>query len=427
MKRTLFSVVIIILVAVMTGTAASAASGQQQVTITVTVVDQNDEPIANTQLEAIWNGGSSTAVTKSNGKAFLDVPAGADVEILVSHNDYTRNLPYELTDASAESITIEVAEKAEASITVSDSDGPVEDARVRFWQNGQIIVSKATDTRGVMDSGVIEAGEYRVTVTQPGYYRESVRLTVRNEAQEEIQIEHGTVTVTFNVLDENFNPPKPVAGASITGDEIGSVRTQANGVQQVSIPVNSKVEVTVEKDGFETVTQSIAVKEENTNVEISTRKNPDISFGFLNDRVVVGEQIHVTITDQYGQPVEDSVIYLDGNRMGKTDENGVLLVKLEEPGEHTVYAESGSLSSETHTVTGVVPMEQSDSEATPIDTDDSDEAATNTPAAIQSGMVSLPGIPALHVESTGIGLGIGAALVVVITLFLRLRRPTATE
>lgn len=427
MKRTLFSVVIIILVAMMTGTAASEASGQQQVTITVTVVDQNGNPIANTQLEAVWNGGSSTAVTKSNGKAFLDVPEGADVSIEVDHASYTRNLPYELTDASAESITIDVAEKAEASVTVTDSNGPVEDARVRFWQNGQIIVSKATDTRGVVDSGIIEAGEYRVTVTQPGYYRESVRIDVQDEAHEEVQIEHGTVTVTFHVLDENFNPPKPVAGAVITGDEIGSVRTQANGVQQVSIPVNSKVEVTVEKDGYQTLSQEIAVKEENTEVEISTRKNPDISFGFLNDRVVVGEQIHVTITDQYGEPVEDSVIYLDGNRVGKTDENGVLLVKLDEPGEHTVYAESDSLSSETHTVTGVRPMEQSDSDATQAGNDESDDAATNTPAAVQSGMLSLPGIPALHIESTGIGLAIGAALVVIVTVFMRLRRPTAPE
>lgn len=428
MKRVLFPVVLIVLMAMATGMAASEAGGQQMVTITVTVVDQDDNPVANTQLSAAWEGGSTTAVTKSNGKAFLDVPEGADVTIEAEHSQYIKNLPYEVTDASAESITIDVAEKASATLTVTDSEGPVREARVRFWQNGEIIVSDVTDSDGEFSTGVIEAGEYRVTVSEPGYYRESFRLTVQDETVHDVEIEHGTVTVTFTVLDENFNPAKPVAGASITGDEIGSVRTQANGVQQVSLPVNSQVDVTVDKEGYQSVTRSITVKESNQEIEISTRKQPSISFGFLNDRVVVGEQVHISITDQYGDPVEESTVYLDGDVVGRTNENGVLLVTIEEAGDHTVYAEAGPLSSQTHTVTGVVAMESDEgSSATPAAQDEPESDSETTPAAIKSGVISLPGLPSLHIESTGIGLAVGAGLVFCVGLFLRLRQPASPE
>lgn len=426
MTRTVLPVVLIALLAMMTGIAVSGAAGQQIVTVTVTVVDQNNSPVANAQLEATWEGGSATAVTKSNGKAFLDVPEGADVQIGVDHASYTRNLPYKLTGASGDEITIDVAEKAAATITVVDDDGPVRDARVRFWKGADIIVSEDTDSDGELYSGVIEAGNYRVTVTEQGYYRESIRLDVQGEIHEEVQLEHGTVTVTFLVQDENFHPPKPVAQAEISGDEIGTVRTQPNGVQQVSIPVNSQVEVTVQKDGYQSVTETIAVDEENTEIEISTRKNPAISFGFLNDRVVVGEQVYISISDQYGDPVEDARIFLDGNPIGQTDENGILLVEVEEPGDHTFYAEFESFSSQSHTVTGVLPMEQGESSS-----DSSDDAAADTPpdtpAAVQSGMVSVPGLSVLHLESTGIGVAIGAALVLAVTLVLRLRRPSQSD
>jgi len=401
---TVFAITLVVLLAGPVGIASA-----QQVTLTVTVVDQNGNPVSNVELAASWDGGSSQATTRSNGQALIDVEQGADVTIELSHPVYTRNTPYEIEGASSGSITIDVAQKASATVSVRDATGPLKDARIALRQDGRAVAVGITDANGRFSSGVIESGDYTLNVFEEGYYRQTMDLEVDGETTQEVQLEPGTVSVTFKVLDRNFDPARPVPNAVITGDSIGSMKTQQNGVQQASVPVNTEIAVTVTKDGYNTVEQTISLDESNTVINISTRKKETISFEFLNDRVVVGEQVMVEVTGTYGDPVEEAAVFLDGSQVGTTDQNGVVTVTVDSPGEHTLHAETGSLSTDQRTVVGVEPMQP---------------GATTTPSGstpAQAGLMALPGVGQLHPKSVGLGAAIGFVVMLVVIGYGRFR------
>jgi len=407
------TVIAITLVVLLAGPVGIASA--QQVTLTVNVVDQNGDPVSNVELTASWDGGSSQATTRSNGQALIDVEQGADVTIELSHPVYTRNTPYEMSEASSGSVTIDVAQKASAAVTVRDATGPLQDARVALRQDGKAVAVGITDANGRFTSGVIESGEYTLNVLEEGYYRQTMDLEVDGETTQEVQLEPGTVSVTFKVLDRNFDPARPVSNAVITGDSIGSMKTQQNGVQQASVPVNTEIAVTVTKDGYNTVEQTISLQESNTVINISTRKKEAISFEFLNDRVVVGEQVMVEVTGTYGDPVEEAAVYLDGSQVGTTDQNGVVTVTVDSPGEHSLHAETGSLSTDQRTVVGVEAI-QPDAATTP-----------SASAPTQAGLMALPGVGQFHPKSVGIGAAIGIVVMLVVIGYGRFRSMSGGE
>ncbi|NIS37154.1 MAG: hypothetical protein GWN07_39975, partial [Actinobacteria bacterium] len=153
-------------------------------------------------------------------------------------------------------------------------------------------------------------------------------------------------------LDDNFNPPRAVPDATIQGQDF-SVATGTDGRREVSLPVNTDLSVTVEKEGFDTVERTIQVGEEDMVVEITTRKLPAVNLQVSNERVVVGESLQVTVTDQYGQALPSATVYLDGEAVGQPDREGVLRVPIESEGDHTLYAEFEGESSDRLTITGV--------------------------------------------------------------------------
>ncbi len=361
------------------GSAGGPAVGlaSADVTLTVTVETAAGAPVSDAELTASWDGGSTTATTASNGKAFVDVPEGANVTIEVDHPNYVRNSPYTLTNASEEDVTVTVWEKASATVTVADSDGAVESVRVVFRKAGEIVTVRTSDASGTVESGVIESGEYTLTFFEPGYLRKAVTIEISGETTEEVTIERGSVTVDFQVLDDHFDPAKPLAEATISSDEIGSVLTDPDGKRAVSVPVNTELTVTVEKSAYETVTETIVVRESNKQVNITTRRVPAVNIELSNERVVVGETVEVSVTDEYGEPVSEATVLLDGSEVGQSDASGSLRVPIETAGEHTVFASFQGLSSERVTVEGI-ESEPGESPAdeqtvTTADPDDSDQ------------------------------------------------------
>src|SRR6056297_3083279 len=90
---------LVIVLAFATGSVAA-----DQTTLTVEVVDDDGDPVGGIAVEATWEVGdeteTATATTASNGKVFLDVEAGADVELTVDDETYVRNRPLSVEDAS---------------------------------------------------------------------------------------------------------------------------------------------------------------------------------------------------------------------------------------------------------------------------------------------------------------------------------------
>lgn len=401
---------------VVLGTVGGPAVGvaAADVTLTVSVKTAAGGSVGSADLHVSWDGGSTTATTASNGKAFVDVPEGADVTIEVDHPVYVRNAPKEVTDASEREVEVTVWEKATASVTVVDRNGPVEDARVVFRKDGPAVAELTTDEQGQVDTGVIESGQYTVSVVKPGYYEKAVVLEVRDDTSEEVSIERGSVTVEFRVLDDHFDPLEPIPGATISGADF-STATQHDGRRAVSVPVNTELTVTVKKDGYETIRRLVFVREADRRINITTRRKSAVQLGVANERVVAGETVQVTVTDEYGEPLPGATVYLDGEAVGEADDEGGLRIPIESAGDHTLFAQAGQLSSDELVVTGI----ESDSDGASLGGASlADAAETDTQV---SGLFILPAIGPLHLRSLAIGAAGGLLLAGMLFVYIRLR------
>lgn len=330
-----------------------SAAAQEVVTLTVTIETPDGDPVPNAELTATWEDGSSQATTVSNGKAFMDVRRGADVEIQVEHPDFIRNQIYTLDDAEAAAVTIRVYPKATARFRVVDAEGPVPRAVVTFRKGGRLVTREATDANGIVDVGPIEAGDYAVSVRKSRYLTTTAEIDIEDEVVRDIQIEQGTVPLTVNVTDDYFSPPRPLADVSVQVADVGTVQTQPNGIQQISVPVNVRLEVRIEKEGYTTVGQTVNVAEAPLRLRVNLRRTPSLSVEVFSDRVVVGERLLVEVTDEYGDPVANATVLVDGVAEATTGPNGQASFQFNSPGEHEVVVEKGELTSASSTVTGV--------------------------------------------------------------------------
>lgn len=340
---------LVILIVLLT-LCSQPALAQGEVTMTVSVTNPAGEPVQGAELTASWEDGSVTRTTASNGKAFIDVPAGADVSIEVAHENYVRNAPQTVDNVQGGDVTVNVYPKASATITVDDGSEAVGDAHVVARKNGVVAASGTTGTNGVFDTGVVEQGTYAVTVTKPGYYEKTVEVDIRNHVERNVSIEEGTVSVSFNVTDDHFADPKSVGGAAVHIGDIATLKTQDNGRVAMNLPVNTKFDVEVTKPGYDAARSELTVGESAMETSFTLQRSPNISIDTINQKVVVGQRSRVEITNAYGEPVEGATVYLDGEAAAETDANGVVTVPIETEGNHTVYAAKDGLESERMTV-----------------------------------------------------------------------------
>lgn len=344
--------VVVAVVAIGTPVAAQ----EDTVTLTVSVVDRNADAVGGAELEATWDGGSSTATTASNGKAFVDVPEGADVRLDVAHPDYVRNRPKQVRDATEEDVTVEVAPKAYATVRTTTAGGDPLDARVVLrTPSGGIVMSGSADESGVFTTGAIEEGEYSITAFKSSYFRNGTELRVSGETDVRLALEQGSVTVRFDVRDDHFSPPRPVEGATVTVDGVGSAKTLGNGETSLQVPVNSRLAVEVTKPSYATVEETVEVDERARRVNVTVRRRPALNVTAANERVVVGEHVRLAVVDQYGAPVPNATVTVDGTPAGETGDDGTLSVPIESTGEHTLRAKTGGVASGPQVVRGVVP------------------------------------------------------------------------
>ncbi|WP_459194770.1 PGF-CTERM sorting domain-containing protein [Halosimplex sp. J119] len=329
------------------------ASTGDSATLTVTVVDQSGNPLSDAQLSATWDGGSPVnRTTAGNGKAFLDVAEGADVTIRIDHPHYVRNKPYVVENASERDVTIEVAKEGQATVTVEDASGGVGNAIVRMFHDGQPVVNARTTADGTLTTGGIEQGNYTLITFKEGYLRNRTTLTVDGQVSQSMAIERSSVLVSFSVTDDHFDPPQAVTDANVTIPGVADVTTQGTGSVTVSLPVNDAYDVTVTKPGYESVTRELTVRESETALNASIQREPAVVVQADSDRVVVGEPVRVTVTDEYGNPVPGASVSAGDSSVGETDENGEIRVPIESAGNVTISAESEGRE-DTVTVEGV--------------------------------------------------------------------------
>lgn len=350
MSRTAAVLVVLVVLAPLSG---GTVAGSDLVALTVSVTDQSGDRIANAELTARWEGGSTTETTRSNGQAIIDVPEDANVVIEVDHPEYVRNHPVVVENATERSVSIDMHQRGSATITVNNADGTVADARVILRKSGRIAETGRTSDDGTFETGVIEQGEYTVAVVKDGYYRERSSVTVDGDVDHSVRIERGSVTLNVRVTDPNFDSPRELDGMTVSIQSVGQIVTQPDGTASVGVPVNTDLELSVTGDRYQEVTRTISVEESDVSVDVSIDRTQQLRLEAVSNRVVVDEQTVVSVTDEYNESVEGATVLLDGESVGETDASGQLTVTISEGGNHTVVAERGSLRSNAVTIAGV--------------------------------------------------------------------------
>jgi len=331
------------------------AAGQERVTITITVETPGGDPVPNADITATWVGGSTNETTRSNGKALFDVPRGADVTIRIDHPRFTHNQPFERNADDGKSITLTVHPEGQARVTVvrQGTGAPVANARVFIARNGTAL-SGQTNDQGVFETGVVEQGVYRYSVRKPGFYDGDGEIDINGTVRQEVALEAGQETVTFRVVDSHFDPPQPVANATVRIGSLATVNTSGDGTFSIGVPVNSVYDITVERAGYESASERLIVQESPRRMEFSISRIPVLELTTANTKVVVGQAIRVDVVDEYGSAIEGATVLVNGTAAGETDASGSLEVPIETAGPHELLARAEGVESDSVIVEGVV-------------------------------------------------------------------------
>lgn len=349
-----------LLVALMVGSAAFAGVGvgtatAEKVTIEVAVVDQNGDGIGDASLNVTWDSGSTTDTTRSNGRTLIDVPNDAEIQIEVDVDDYVRNEPYVVEGVSADdTIEVPVHEDALATVTVENAQGTIENADVRLVKDGVAVIDGQTDSEGVIESGLIEVGTYELDVVKRGYYRNTTTIDARGHVRPTVALERGSVTATVNVVDTYYDPPQPVENVTVEVGSISTSNTLSNGETTFQVPVNSRPTAVLSKDDYETKSVPMTIGERPRTFNLTLSRSPALTISPSADRVVVGENFSVTVTDEYGDVVPNATVSVDGETIGTTGPQGTLSVPVESAGDHTISVETDT-ASQSVTITGFDP------------------------------------------------------------------------
>lgn len=397
MRRTRTAIVVLALLLVAPASTVAEQRTANEVTLTVSVENPTGEPVGDAELTATWENGSTTRTTAGNGKAFVDVPAGANVTIAISHPDYIRNHRLLVENASERSVTVPVFPRGELAVVVADESGRVADADVVLRKDGRIAASGTTNGQGVFTSGDIEQGTYTATVVKPGYYRNATTVEVAESSETRVAIEQGTVTLTVAVRDPQFSPPETLRNATVRIESVGQFQTLATGQASVGVPVNTAFSLTVTKPEYETATTTVRVRESDRRVNVSLNRTPALTAEPLNQRVVAGESVIVEVTDEYAAPVTNATVLLDDEAVGTTDDEGRVRVPIEEPGNHTLVATTEGLRSSPVTIRAIAE-EGTTPTATATASPTSTETAVGAP-----GFTLLAALLALVVLVVGLG------------------------
>lgn len=379
MTRSLVSALALALVVAAAAQGGIGAAAADDVTLEITVVDRVGFEIGDVGLSVTWDdgdGGPVTETTRSNGKVLVDVPDGADVSIEIDDDDYTRNRPYTINNVDGGQVTVPVSEAGRATFIVTGEGGRLADATVEIRDAAGRVDRQTTDENGVARTDLLEQDEYTVRVTAPRHLREETTIEITNvEKNETISVQRADVDATVTVVDDHFDDPRPIEDASVRFPDLGTTLTTGeDGTGTMAVPVNTRLEVVVTKEGYDRERTRFQVEEDPVSTELSIQRSARVTVESISQRIVVGESTVVTVTDEYDRPVEAATVSVGDKTVGETDAQGQIRVPIEGEGNVTIEAQSGG-NSATITVEGVDPSE----EETPASDETPTPEGTETP------------------------------------------------
>ncbi|MFD1647496.1 carboxypeptidase regulatory-like domain-containing protein [Haloarchaeobius litoreus] len=410
-----------LLVSPMTVAAAPAATPASttdaDVTLRVTVVNAQGDPLGNAEVTVSYDGQEQTRETVSNGEALFDVPEGVSIEITPSHPMLVKNNPVTIQNVEGNTdVTVTMYPAATGQISVVDGSGnAVADADVQLRKEGRTVLAATgtTGSDGTYTTPELERGNYTIEVTKPGYYEEQTRVTLSGDTDVPVEVEQGSVTVDFSVVDSHFDPAEPIqANIEIedAGGTIGTFQTDSGGSRSVSLDVNTRYSVTVDREGYESVTRSFRIGENDRSQTFEIQRTPRLTVEPMNTQVVVGQTVRVDVTDEYGEPAVGAEIQIDGETVGTTDESGQATVTVEQAGEVGLTAVNGSVESSAVVIEAFEPR-----------TDAPTATATATPTAAATSQAPTTTGGAGDGGTPGFGVAVALVALVIAALLARIR------
>ena len=366
------------------------AAQEDQVVATVSLVDSNGDSVGSgVNFTVSWDGGSTNATTLSNGKEYIEVPNGSDIEVQVDDNEYIRNRPYVKANVVEETVEVPVAQSGQATITVERTNGnPVADAEVRV-REGSTIETLTTDANGQVTTSRLEqrsaSQPYELVVEKSGYLDLDTTLTLTGTVNETVTLTSATRTLNILVVDRNSDPAGPIEDARVRIPGLGSLQTSDNGRTDFPVRVNSDYNVQVNKDGYSSAGKRVEVAEEDKEVTVEITRTDELTVEATNERVVVGESTRIKAYDEYNKPVSNAQVTIGGTNIGLTGQSGELDVPIDSAGNVTIEV---SDAGETASVT-VEGVEVSSGE-TPTPDDSTPTPVESTPTPTPAELTATP-------------------------------------
>lgn len=408
--------------------AATVDAATEAVTITVSVVDADGQAVGGANVTVTYGGETKTGETFANGKAFFDVPEGADVSVDVSAPDLALNRPKTVSNVDAETtVNVTMYPAATAVVTVRTPSGQaVEGAEVRLRKDGDVLTSVSGETaaNGTFVASDVERGNYTARVTADGYYSTSSSFVVANRAGKTVTLEPGTAAVTFTTVDGHFADERPVTATVELYDGnqfVSNISTGESGSRTVSLDVNTDYRVVVKKPGYQRESRTLSVGESDAAVTFAINRTPSLSVAAANSQVVTGQTVRVSVTDEYDEAVSGASILVDGDTVAETDAAGEAVVPIESAGTVEIVATIGDMGAST-TVEGVSPSTEPATTTTPTTAPPTTATTTGPPTTTTTATDAptpengLDGLP-----TPGFG-GVAGLLAVALSVLVLVRR-----
>lgn len=186
----------------------------------------------------------------------------------------------------------------------SASGAPLQNARVTMLSNGEVVTELTTNFEGNYSLGV-NAGEYQMRVNQEGYSSKSQNINLDfGEVREGIDFSLNENYALYRgmVTDESGNAISN-AYLNLSSEEKGySAQSDENGSYQMTKIIAGEYELSVEADGYETVSQE--------GIEISTGDNVTNDIELNSNQGEISGLVQNSATQN---PVSDATVTITSN------------------------------------------------------------------------------------------------------------------
>ena len=183
-------------------------------------------------------------------------------------------------------------------VSVTDADGPVENANV-VLSDGEHTYTGTTDDLGLGSIEDVPYGDYTVTVTANGYQDYTDTFTV-DDAANDLDVTltalptHSTVhvSVVCNNIEHIAN-----ANVVLSGDNTYTGTTDSNGVCDIMNVQYGTYTVTVTASGYKTTTSTVTIDSEETDLPLSVKENIPTTYNkmyLFDSGVVSGDAIIIS-------------------------------------------------------------------------------------------------------------------------------------